>query len=80
MAEKKEQKIADVIHVYGNIKVAILHMLKPLAVGDAIHFKGHTTDFEQTVQSMQIEHAQVQKVKKGDDVGLKADKDVRVGD
>lgn len=80
MAEKKEQKVADVIHIYGKINVAILKMLKPLEVGQTIHFKGHTTDFTQAVKSMQIEHEQVQKVKKGDDIGLQADKDVRVSD
>ena len=80
MAEKKEQKIADVTHIYGQIKVAILHILKPLGEGQTIHFKGHTTDFTQQVESMQIEHEQVQKVKKGDDIGLKVDKDMRVGD
>ena len=77
---KKPVKIADVIHVYGKIRVAILHLLKPLKKGDSVHFKGHTTDFTQAVKSMQIEHETVETAKKGDDIGLKVDKDVRVGD
>lgn len=77
---KKPIKLADVVHVYGKIHVAILHVLKPLKKGDAIHFKGHTTDFTQVVKSMQIEHEDVASAKKGDDIGLKVDKDVRDGD
>ncbi len=77
---KKPAKIADVIHIYGKIRVAILHLLKPLKKGERVHFKGHTTDFTQAVKSMQIEHETVEAAKKGDDIGLKVDKDVRVGD
>jgi translation initiation factor IF-2 len=40
-------------------------------VGDRIRIKGHTTDFEQTVDSIQVEHATVQKVGIGDEVGIK---------
>ncbi len=77
---KGPAKLADVIHVYGKINVAILHVLKPLKQGDSVHFQGHTTDFTQAVKSMQIEHEAVKAAKKGDDIGLKVDKDVRVGD
>ena len=68
------------MHVYGKIHVAILHLLKPLKKGDAVHFQGHSTDFTQVVKSMQIEHEAVTGAKKGDDIGMKVDKDVHDGD
>jgi putative protease len=40
-------------------------------VGDTIHVLGHTTDFTETVESIQIDHASVDKAKKGDDVGIR---------
>ena len=51
-----------------------------LETGDTIHFNGHTTDFTTTVASMQIEHEQVEKVKKNDSVGLKVSERVRKTD
>ena len=51
-----------------------------LAVGDKIHIKGHTTDFEQEVNSIQIEHAPVEKAEKGQTIGLKVNEKAREGD
>jgi len=76
----KEKKVAEVLHYYGKICVAALKVKAPIKVGDVIHIKGHTTDFEQSVQSMQIEHKAVQAVKKGDDVGILVKDHVREGD
>jgi putative protease len=49
-------------------------------VGDRLHFLGHTTEFETTVHSMQIEHKSMTEVKKGDSVGIKVPERVREGD
>jgi len=49
-------------------------------VGDKIHIKGHTTDFEQVVESMQIENRPVEEAKAGDDVGIKVKERVRPND
>jgi putative protease len=49
-------------------------------VGDTLHFIGHTTNFESTVHSMQIEHKSVSDAKKGDSVGVKVSEKVRDGD
>jgi len=49
-------------------------------VGDSIHIKGHTTDFEQQVESMQIENESVQEAKKGDSIGVKVKERVRHND
>ncbi|MCX5726894.1 MAG: translation elongation factor-like protein [Candidatus Saganbacteria bacterium] len=79
MAEK-EKKIGEVAHYFGKIGVAAIKMKAAMKVGDTIHFKGHTTDFEQVVDSIQIEHESIQAAKKGDDIGIKVKDHVREGD
>jgi outer membrane biosynthesis protein TonB len=66
------QPIGRVIHYYSHLNVAVISLDKgPLQVGDVIHIKGHTTDFRQPVQSMQVEHVSITKAVPGDDFGLK---------
>ncbi|MFH1710167.1 MAG: translation elongation factor-like protein [bacterium] len=79
MAEK-EKKIGEIAHYFGKIGVAAIKMKSGLNVGDTIHIKGHTTDFEQVVDSIQIEHQSIPKAKKGDDIGIKVKDHVREGD
>lgn len=79
--EKKEELVGKITHYFGKIEVGIVEITKgSLGVGDKIHVKGATTDFEQDVKSMQIEHEEVEKAKKGDVIGLKAKDKVREGD
>lgn len=75
-----ETEIGKVASYYSSIMVAAIELKAPLAVGDKIHIKGHTTDFEQKVDSMQIEHKSVKKAKKGDSVGIKVKDRVRPND
>lgn len=77
--EKKEELIGKITHYFGKIEVGIIELSKPLAVGDTIHIKGGETDFEQEVKSMQIEHKDIEKAKKGDVIGLKVEDKVREG-
>lgn len=77
---KKEKKLGEILHYFDKISVAAIKVKAPFKVGDVIHIKGHTTDFEQPVGSIQIEHVAVQKVKKGDDIGIKVKEFVREGD
>jgi translation elongation factor EF-1alpha len=74
------EKVGKVTHYFGGIGVAVLALSGDLKVGDSIHILGHTTDFEQVVSSMQIEHKNVQAVGRGDDVALKVVGIVRQGD
>ena len=67
---KKEKLIANSIHYFSNIKVAILKMKGALKINDKVHIKGHTTDFTQRAISMQINHRPVKVVKKGEVIGL----------
>jgi putative protease len=78
--EKKEELIGKITHYFGKIEVGIIELSKPLNADDTIHVKGGTTDFEQEVKSIQIEHEQVEKAKKGDVIGLKVKEKVREGD
>ena len=67
-----EEKIGVVSHYFGNIKVAGIEITDgELVVGDTIHIKGHTSDFTQTIDSIQIEHEDVEKASVGDSIGLK---------
>ena len=51
-----------------------------VSVGDTLYLKGHTTDFEQKVSSMQINHAPINKASKGQEIGMKVRSKVRHGD
>ena len=62
-----EVKVGKVTHFFDKICVAVIELTAPLKVGDRIKFD----DFEQTVDSMQIEHKQVRSAKKGQSIGLK---------
>jgi len=77
----KEVLIGRIIHYYDHIGVGIVEVTKEsLRAGQKIHIKGTTTDFEQDVKSMQIEHEQVNEAKKGEIIGLKTKEKVREGD
>ncbi len=67
-----EEKIGTVIHYWSGIGVAGVKITDgELKVGDTIHIKGHTSDFTQAVDSIQVENESVEVAKPGDDVGLK---------
>jgi putative protease len=74
------KEIAEVTHYFTNIGVGVIKLSSTLKVDDTIHFKGATTDFEQVVESMQVEHESIPEAKKGDEVGLKVKEKVRKGD
>lgn len=75
-----EKLIGKVTHWFGKIGVAALELTDKLAVGDRIHILGHTTDLEQEVTSMQIMHQDVAQAGPGDEVAIKVQNHVRVGD
>jgi translation elongation factor EF-1alpha len=76
-----EQLIGKVTHYFAKAGVAAIKITDgQLNVGDTIHVVGHTSDFKQTVDSMQVEHASVQAAKPGDEVGLKVAEHAREHD
>ncbi len=76
----QEQEIGKVSDFFAHPVVAAIELTAPLKVGDKIHFKGHTTDLEVVVESMQIENQNVQEAKAGDSVGVKVPDRVRKTD
>ncbi len=78
MAEEK--LVGKIIHYYTNIGVGIIELADKLAVGDKIHIKGSSSDFEQLVDSIQVEHQNVESAKAGESVGLKVTEKVKEGD
>ena len=78
MAEEK--LIGKITHYFGHIGVAVLELTEGnLKVGETIHIIGHGADFSQAVDSMQVEHKNVEEAKKGDSVGLKVGEKVKEG-
>lgn len=74
------RKVGNITHFFNKIGVAVIELTDTLRAGDVIKIKGATTDFEQTVDSMQIEHEQVEEAGEGQSVGLKVQDAVRAGD
>lgn len=78
MDEKKA--LGEITHYYSKIGVAIIKLNGSLSVGDKIKVKGHSTEFEQGIDSIEIEHKKVDKADSGDVIGLKVNDKVREGD
>lgn len=75
-----EVKIGTVIHYYNKIGVAVLDLMDTIQVGDRITILGHTTEFDQQVESLEINHQKVDHAGPGEDVALKVWDYVRKGD
>ncbi|MCD6194973.1 hypothetical protein J7K05_02155 [bacterium] len=79
--KKKEKEVGVITHYFGKINVGVVKITSgSLKVGDKIHIKGATTDFEQEVKSLQVDHQDVSEVKKGEEAGMKVDDRVREED
>ena len=79
MEEKKGKLIGKISHYFSNIGVAVIDLSDKLEVGDEIRFVGGETDFNQKVESMEVDHKKVDKAKKGESLGLKVSQKVREG-
>jgi putative protease len=76
-----EEEIGHITHYFPKIGVAVIEVTAgALKVGETIRIKGHTSDFIQTVDSLQQEHLQVPELKPGASAGLKVKEHVREGD
>lgn len=75
-----DKAIGKVIHYYDKLGVAIVDLgVGKLKVGDQIKFKRGDEEFSQKVESLQVEHQEVESVKKGDSFGLKVEKPTKPG-
>jgi selenocysteine-specific translation elongation factor len=75
-----EEEIGKVSDFFAHPVVAGVELSGKLKVGDLVRIKGHTTDLEMTVSSMQINNVDVTEAKAGDSVGIKVTERVRHGD
>jgi translation elongation factor EF-1alpha len=78
---KSQEKFLGVAeHYFGKISVVAFKVKTAFKIGDVIHFKGSKTDFIQKIESMQMNHKDINKAVRGDEVGIKVRDNVRVGD
>ncbi len=75
-----EKEIGRVTNYFSRIGVAVIELSAPLQLGDKVLIKGGTRDFEQTVESMQVEHQPIERAEAGQEIALKVDQKVRVND
>lgn len=73
-------KLGTITHYYDRIGVAVIKVTKPIKVGDSVKISGHGNEFIQVVTSMQQDHKELKKAKKGDDIGMKVDNAVKPND
>ena len=74
------QEVGKIIHFFGRINVAVVDVSGTISVGDKIAIKGPTTDIEQSITSMEIEHAKVLHATAGQSVGMKLSGQAREND
>ena len=84
MAEEKSipeegKLIGEITHYFGKIGVAIIKLSDSVRVGDTIRIAGGEVDFEQEVDSMEVDHKKVEEAKKGDVIGMKILEKTREG-
>jgi len=75
-----EKCVGQVTHYFSRLGVAVLELCDGLRTGDVVHILGHTTDFTQPVESMEIEHQKLDAVGPSSNVALKVNQKVRRGD
>jgi putative protease len=74
------EEVGRITHYYSRIGVAAVVLTKPIRIGDRIRIKGSKTDFEQVVDSMEINHKAIEEAMPGDVVGIKVKERVRKKD
>jgi hypothetical protein len=75
-----EEPVGKITHYFPHIGVAAATLSAELKVGDQVRVRGHTTDFTETVGSLEIEHQKVDRAGPGDKVAFKVSEKARPGD
>lgn len=76
----EEQLIGTVTHYFDKPHVGVVQLVAELKVGDTLHFRGHTTDFEQKATSLQVEHGPVESAGAGSEIAIQVQERVRAHD
>lgn len=80
VAKAKKGVIGTVTHYFPHVSAAVIKLKAPLSAGDTIKIKGHTTDFTQKIDSIQIDRVPVNSAKKGEEIGVLVGSRVRQHD
>ncbi|MFQ5790115.1 MAG: translation elongation factor-like protein [Acidobacteriota bacterium] len=75
-----EEHVGTVTHYFPKPQVAVVKLTANIKIGDVLHFHGHTTNFQQKIESMEVEHARLETAASGAEVAIKVDERVRRGD
>ena len=75
-----EKEIGSVTNYFSKIGVAVIKLTAPLKLGDEVRIRGGTRDFQQRVESMQVEHQPIEEAAPGQEIALKLDQKARVND
>lgn len=76
-----EERVGFVTHYFGHLSVAAVRLDSgSLRVGDTIRILGHTSDFRQRVESMQVEHQPVTEAGRRQEIGIKVTQHAREND
>jgi len=79
MEEVKGKLIGKVTHYFDKLQVAVIQLDGKIKIGDTIRIVGGEVDFEQPIESMQVDHEAVDSAKKGSEVGMKVSTKVHTG-
>ena len=77
---RTDKPVGEVTHYYSNLGVAIVKFNQDMPAGKNLTFQGATTDFSQEVESMELDHKQVNTAPRDKEVGMKVGDKVREGD
>jgi putative protease len=75
-----EELVGTITHYFAKPEVGVVKLNVEVKLGDVLHFRGHTTDFQQELTSMQVDHAPVDTAAAGSEVAFKVGQRVRQGD
>lgn len=75
-----QELVGTVTHYFGKIQVAAIKLEAPLKKGDHIHIEGHSSDFTQTVESMQLDQQDIEVGQKGQEIAIKVKEQARTND
>jgi len=78
--KQKENILGKITHYFPKVRAAVIKLEAPLTVGDVIKIKGHTTNFQQAITSLQIDRVPIDRAKKGQEIGLLVNSRVRQHD
>jgi putative protease len=75
-----EKEIGRITNYFSKIGVAVVELTAPLQLGDEVHIVGGGRDFQQKVESMQVEHQAIDKAEAGQEIAIKLDQKARPND